>query len=745
MAVYPRSKTNEIAGVALSAASILLLLSLLSYQATDPSGSVSSSTHEYGNIIGKFGAWIADFLFQFLGLAALLLPLPLLFAGYRKLRRQTLEYPYIKSLGFFCTLLASATGFALLGPELPAWVNFMSGGVVGVLLSEQLLTYFNRTGTLIIVFACLTLSLILTTRFSIDALLDWVFSFRWNPLAAFSSRIAHWRLRRKNRQELARLKQEKQEVVTQPLPNKISLEAEGGGAVEVRGDDEGVVTVSLPHSPASELAGKGKATKAKPKTAYRLPSIDFLKEQVEETRFDEQQLLETARKLTSKCAEFEVNGRVLQIHPGPLVTTFEFKPDPGVKYSRITNLAEDLCLALKAESIRIDRVPGKNTVGIEVPNPERRIIYLREALGSAAFQGLDSRLALGLGQVINGSPFVADLTKMPHLLIAGATGAGKSVGLNCMVCSILYKADPQEVRFIMVDPKRLELGLYEDIPHLLTPIVTDARKAANALSWAVREMERRYKALAQEGVRNIDQFNHVAESGESREGEELERLPYIVIIVDELADLMMSAGKEVETAVTRLAQMARAVGIHLILATQRPSVDVITGLIKANFPCRISYRVSSKVDSRTILDANGAEQLLGMGDMLFLSPETARPIRIHGGYVSEKEIASITKFLRKQAEPDYQEEVLVGEEENGEDSIIDVSELEDKLYDEAARFVVEARRASTSLLQRRFRIGYGRAARLLDIMEHEGIVGPSEGSRPREILVPPEYFQELED
>ena len=521
------------------------------------------------------------------------------------------------------------------------------------------------------------------------------------------------------------------------------MEARGRGAIEVSQGQEHTVKVSLPHSSTSEL--KEAPIRPQLRAAYKFPSIDLLKQQVEETRFDEQQLVATARKLTEKCAEFEVFGHVLQIHPGPVVTTFEFKPDPGVKYSRITNLADDLCLALKAESIRIDRVPGKNTVGIEVPNLERRTIYLREALSSNAFQESSSLLTLGLGQVINGSPFVTDLAKMPHLLIAGATGAGKSVGLNCMVCSILYKADPQDVRFIMVDPKRLELGLYEGIPHLLTPIVTDAKKAANALNWAVRQMEQRYKVLAQEGVRNIDQFNELVDESERRQEDEvLERLPYIVIIVDELADLMMTAGKEVEMAVTRLAQMARAVGIHLILATQRPSVDVITGLIKANFPCRISYRVSSKVDSRTILDANGAEQLLGRGDMLFLSPETARPIRIHGGFISEKEIASIAKFLKRQAEPDYQPEVLEGEQSGEEDSFIDVSEMEDKLYDEASRFVVEAGRASTSLLQRRFRIGYGRAARLLDMMEHEGVVGPSEGSKPREVLVPPGYFEEVE-
>jgi len=742
MSIYPRNKSNEILGILLFALSVLLFLSLFSYHATDPSLSVSASPQKYQNIIGKFGAWVADFLFQLFGLAAVLLPLPLLCIGYRKLRVRSFEYPYIKALGFFSTLLAVATGLTLLSPRLPEWANFTPGGVFGILLSEGLLGSFNRTGTLIIVATILVLSLVLTTRFSIDALLSWASRYRGGLFSGIRDRLRQWRRRRKNRRELARLKKEKRELVTQPLPNKLSMESQGQGAIELSQGEEQTLTVSLPHSPASEI--KTASVKSEFRTHYKLPSLDLLKKQVEETRFDEQQLVVTARKLTERCAEFEVFGRVLQIHPGPVVTTFEFKPDPGIKYSRITNLADDLCLALKAESIRIDRVPGKNTVGIEVPNQERRTIYLSEALSSKAFQESESLVTLGIGELINGSPFVADLAKMPHLLIAGATGSGKSVGLNCMVCSMLYKADPQDVRFIMVDPKRLELGLYEDIPHLLTPIVTDPKKAANALNWAVREMEQRYKLLAQEGVRNIDQFNQVVEEGEGRkDNEELARLPYIVIIVDELADLMMSAGKEVEFAVTRLAQMARAVGIHLILATQRPSVDVLTGLIKANFPCRISFRVSSKVDSRTILDANGAEALLGMGDMLFLSPETARPIRIHGGFISEKEIASIVRFLKRQAEPEYQEEVLDGDQAETDDSMIGLGDMEDKLYEEAARFVVEAGRASTSLLQRRFRVGYGRAARLLDMMEHEGVVGPSEGSKPREVLVPPGYFEEV--
>ncbi len=742
MPYHPRNKSNEILGLVLFALSVLLFLSLFSYQATDPSLSVSASPQKYQNVIGKFGAWVADFLFLLFGLAAILIPVPLLFIGYRKLRVRPFEYPYIKALGFLFTLLATASGLALLSPPLPDWANFAPGGVVGILLLQKLTGYVNRTGTLIVVATVFVLSLILTTRLSIDALLGWVSGYRWNLSSGVFDRIRLWWRRRRNRRELDRLKKDKQELVAQPIPHRMSMEDKGGARIELNQGEAPAVRVSLPDSPVSQI--RPSPTESQTQTAYKLPPLDLLRQQVEETRFDEQQLVATARRLTEKCAEFEVFGRVLQIHPGPVVTTFEFKPDPGVKYSRITNLADDLCLALKAESIRIDRVPGKSTVGIEVPNLERRTIYLCEALNSNAFRASKSLLTLGMGELINGSPFVTDLAKMPHLLIAGSTGSGKSVGLNCMVCSILYKADPQNVRFIMVDPKRLELGLYEDIPHLLTPIVTDAKKAANALHWAVREMERRYKVLAQEGVRNIDQFNQLIDEGECRqEEEELERLPYIVIIVDELADLMMSAGKEVEISVTRLAQMARAVGIHLILATQRPSVDVLTGLIKANFPCRISFRVSSKVDSRTILDANGAERLLGRGDMLFLSPETARPIRIHGGFISEKEIESITKFLKRQAEPVYEEQVLEGEPGEDADALIDVGDLEDKLYDEAARFVVEAGRASTSLLQRRFRIGYGRAARLLDMMEHEGLVGPSEGSKPREVLVPPGYFEEV--
>jgi S-DNA-T family DNA segregation ATPase FtsK/SpoIIIE len=470
---------------------------------------------------------------------------------------------------------------------------------------------------------------------------------------------------------------------------------------------------------------------------YKLPALDLLEPPIGHHEQAEEELRERATILAEKCKEFSVTGHIHRINPGPVVTTFEFKPDPGIKYSRVVSLAEDLCLALKAESIRIDRIPGKSTVGIEVPNSHRETIYLREVIESPKFQNTESKLTIALGKTINGEEYVADLMKMPHLLIAGATGAGKSVTLNTIICSILYKASPEEVKFIMVDPKRLELGLYEGIPHLLTPIVTDPKRASNALKWAVTEMENRYRELAKLGVRNIDQYNRQVREMTvptlAEEGAEAHNpLPYIVIAIDELADLMMVARGDVETSIARLAQMARAVGIHLVLATQRPSVDVITGVIKANFPSRIAFRVSSKVDSRTIIDSNGAEALLGQGDMLFLPPASARLIRVHGSFVNEIEVKRITDHTRKQAEPDYNNEVTMSEQE-AEDTEGFVGER-DELYEEALQIVTDMSRASTSVLQRRLSIGYGRAAKILDMMEREGFIGPAEGAKPRKVL-----------
>ncbi|MDQ3747479.1 MAG: FtsK/SpoIIIE domain-containing protein, partial [Acidobacteriota bacterium] len=471
---------------------------------------------------------------------------------------------------------------------------------------------------------------------------------------------------------------------------------------------------------------------------YILPKSDFLNSPPPRILIKEEEARALAKELEEKTKEFNATGRVVNICPGPVVTTYEYKPDPGVKYSRITGLADDLCLALKAESIRIDRIPGKAFVGIEVPNRERDTIYLREVIESKKFIESKSLLTIALGKTIDGLNYVADLAKMPHLLIAGAIGSGKSICINTLIVSVLYKAKPDEIKFIMVDLKRLELGLYADIPHLATPIITDPKRAAISLKWAVSEMEKRYTDLAGWGVRNIDGFNTEVEKRNANEhfddnGEAWKKLPYIIIIIDELADLMMVSSKEVEESITRLAQMARAVGIHLVLATQRPSVDVITGLIKANFPARISFRVSSKVDSRTIMDSNGAESLLGKGDMLFLPPGTSQIVRVHGAFVDEKEIAKIVEQIKAQGKPEYDATITKTEEEMTDTD--DLPGRRDVLFPDALRTVVSNKSASTSLLQRHLRIGYGRAAAILDAMVSEGYIGEMDGSkRARPIL-----------
>ncbi|MGB6870380.1 MAG: DNA translocase FtsK [Acidobacteriaceae bacterium] len=485
-------------------------------------------------------------------------------------------------------------------------------------------------------------------------------------------------------------------------------------------------------------------------SGYRLPPSTLLHRSDDPSPVREDDLRKSAQVLVEKCAEFDVLGQVVQINPGPVVTTFEFRPEAGIKYSRVTGLADDLCLATRAESILIERMAGKSTVGIQVPNDERETIWLRDVIESEHFATSRSKLTLAMGKDINGRIVTADLTTMPHVLIAGSTGSGKSVAINAMIMSVLYKSTPEQVRLILVDPKRVELGMYEGIPHLFTPIIAEPKLAANALRNAVKEMERRLKLLASRSVRNIDQYNRLFDAATPSlfdEAQEEKPLPYIVIIIDELADLMMLDKANVEESITRLAQMARAVGIHLVLATQRPSVDVITGLIKANVPTRISFRLATKVDSRTILDANGAEALLGRGDMLFLPPGTSRLHRVHAPFVPEKEIAAVTDFWKKQGSAEYVQGFLEAPKDAaGGDSGFaeDGEEANDDLFEDAVRLILEFGKASTSLLQRRLRIGYGRAAHLIDMMERDGIVGPAEGSKPREILKPPDWISEVE-
>jgi DNA segregation ATPase FtsK/SpoIIIE, S-DNA-T family len=483
-------------------------------------------------------------------------------------------------------------------------------------------------------------------------------------------------------------------------------------------------------------------------SGFKLPPTSLLTPSEGPQTVREDELREEARALVEKCAEFDVRGQVVQINPGPMVTTYEFKPEAGVKYSRVTGLADDLCLAMRAESILIERIPGKNTVGIQVPNHQRETIHLRDCLESEEFNKAKSKLTIAMGKDINGRIRTADLAAMPHVLIAGSTGSGKSVAINAMIMSLLYRTTPSQVRLILVDPKRVELSMYEGIPHLFTPIITDPKLAANALRNAVREMERRLKLLASRSVRNIDHYNKLFEGATPSlfgDDEDERPLPYIVIIIDELSDLMMLDRANVEESITRLAQMARAVGIHLILATQRPSVDVITGLIKANIPTRISFRLATKVDSRTILDTNGAESLLGRGDMLFLPPGTSRLTRLHAPYVSEKETAAVVSFWKDQGQAEYVEGFLESpkEEHVQVDGSDPNSDDNDPLFDDAVRLVFEFGKASTSLLQRRLRIGYGRAAHLIDLMENDGLIGPADGSRPRELLKPPGWLHEI--
>jgi len=464
---------------------------------------------------------------------------------------------------------------------------------------------------------------------------------------------------------------------------------------------------------------------------YRLPGIGLLdKVDAAGNEVALEHYYTVSKMLENKLRDFGISGKVEGISPGPVVTTYEFAPAPGIKITRIVSLADDLAMGLKAESVRIvGSIPGKAALGIEIPNPQREIVYIRDILSSETFKNSTSKLTLGLGKDVVGQPVVADLAKMPHLLIAGATGSGKSVGINSIICSILFKSTPDEVRFLLIDPKRIELSGYEDIPHLLHPVVVDPKMANRALQWAVREMERRYMLLDEMRVKSFASYNQVAE----------EKLPLIVIVVDELADLMMISSREVEESIARLAQMARAAGMHLILATQRPSVDVLTGLIKANFPTRISFKVFSKVDSRTILDMSGAEQLLGDGDSLFLPPGKARMQRIHGSYISEKETERVIEFLKEQGTARYDESVLVAvEEDSGDYNGIGEDDYDEK-YDEAVALVCETGQASISMVQRRLRVGYNRAARMIEIMEKEGIVGPGDGSKPREVLARKNY------
>jgi S-DNA-T family DNA segregation ATPase FtsK/SpoIIIE len=749
---------------------VLVALSLLSYSPRDTSWNVaapSAGDRPAHNWIGTFGAHLADLLFQALGYAAFLLPVAAFLLAMRWFRTQAVESPIAKVSGFVLLLGSSSALFAL--DEFPAVRGAAApGGLLGTLLSDALLAAFNPVGAHVVGIACVFAALFLTTRFSFTATAAWIKGpmGKLNVLAPLRARWQAWREAREKQAMQKRLEKIKVHGRPPVAPQTLPVLEKSTRPAEILPDEDetdniepassGPAVIRFKEAPKPAAAAKPahEPKIAHGKTSYRLPSPGLLRLPERSERIAEDDLKDYARAIEEKCKEFEVNGTVTQINPGPVVTTFEFKPEAGIKVSRVTGLADDLCLALRAESILIERIPGKSTVGIEVPNHHRQTICLREIIESPEFVNSASKLTMALGKDLIGRIRATDLSQMPHMLIAGSTGTGKSVFINSMIVSMLYKATPEELKLVLVDPKRLELGLYDDIPHLYTPVVTDPKLASNVLRNATREMERRLKLLAQRGVRNIDQYNRTFQKEQSLsvfdnvEEEDHKPLPYIVIVIDELADLMMVDTNGVEESITRLAQMARAVGIHLILATQRPSVDVITGLIKANFPARISFRVASKVDSRTILDANGAESLLGRGDMLYLPAGSSRLNRIHGPLIGEDEIVAICDFWREQAKAQYNDELLQAPKEEPEGESGEPGEEEaydDDLYQEAVRVVCEMGRASTSTLQRRLRIGYGRAARLIDIMEKDGIVGPADGTKPREVLKGKDWMREFDE
>ncbi|MDX2268541.1 MAG: DNA translocase FtsK [Bryobacter sp.] len=810
----PHRRLNEAVSVVFLFAGLAIVLSLISYSATDPSWNTATRVVKPLNLCGHFGSYFADLVFQIFGLSGFIIPVLVVLLGWKWMQSEEIETPWVKVSGSALFLLGASTSFSL-APGARAFSGAIpAGGLMGTLTAGLLEKYMNFTGAALFTTMTLVLSLYLISTFSVRVLAEW---FAW-PVRMFGLlgkalgkirlprlRLPEWKKEPKRaaaKEELPPPVQRRRappkpsedeqlppwetRTVATTTPAVVADEPElealpqaDGEAVEPmeESDEDDFFAPSIPIKtiedlppgpPASSVVGGigGTATALAPaptrekksQTQYQLPPFVMLTEAPERTSFDSQELRETASRIKERFEEFGVLGNVVQINPGPVVTTFEFKPEAGIKYSKITNLTEDLCLGLQAESILIERIPGKPTVGIEVPNRKSELIALREVLESEDFQKSGSRLTMSLGKDINGRIKIFTLDSMPHLLVAGSTGSGKSVMLNSMIMSVLYKSTPEEVRMIMIDPKRVELGIYEDIPHLLTPVITDPRKASNALRNAVLEMERRYKLLAARGVRNIDQYNRKMrqlaneprglfdEEGASEITEDLSPLPYILIIIDELADLMMLERNNVETSVARLAQMARAVGMHLVLATQRPSVDVITGVIKANFPARISFRVATRVDSRTILDTMGAEHLLGKGDMLFLPPASSRLLRVHGAYVGEGEIQDVVEFWKQQAQPEYDQSFLIAPpSEDGEEAPEEEDEdvVADPMYRDAVKVICEMGKASTSILQRRLRLGYGRAARMLDRMQKEGIIGPPDGSRPRDVLKRPDWLDEL--
>ena len=767
----PAGKGVELIGLLLLALGALLLLSLLSYQPSDVSflrsGASSADTE---NLIGPVGAHVAAAGYGVLGLAVVVVALAILGLGYRLVRARSSLPTLLQGAGIVVALAALPTLIDLAVGEVQLRGEaLVAGGLVGRAISGGLQSQLGAIGASVIALFALLFGIALTMRGTFEQWLVRVAAGLKGPVTFFASKLGRRRRIAGKKAGKKKVRKRARETATAPVADSPLQELElRRSSTRQKVDvvrpnasrpEASATPVAAPetHAPASSASGPADGESGQDTDRPELPPIDLLYRDEVNSEVDEDEVRKLGELICARCAEFGVEGTIEGISPGPVITVFEFQPAPGIKVAQIINLQDDLALSLKAEAIRIDRMPGRSTLGIEVPNTRRTVIPLGSLLDAPGFRESKSPLTMALGRTLRGEPYYADLTKMPHLLVAGATGAGKSVGLQGMLTSILYKVRSDEVQFILIDPKRIELGVYADIPHLKTAVVVEPKQAANALRWAVGEMERRYRLLAEVHVRSIAFYNEAIsdpevarrlrlrdeEADEPLEARDFEPLPYYVIVIDELADLMMVASSEVETSIARLAQMARAVGIHLIVATQRPSVDVLTGTIKANFPCRISYAAATRHDSRTILDQVGAEKLLGKGDMLFMPPGSGRTIRLHGAYVTEQETAALVRWLKRQGQPNLDPAVL---ESPAEDRSATGSEPGggDVLYDEAARLVVAERMGSASFLQRRMRVGFSRASRLVDLMEQDGILGPAQGSKPREVLVPPDFFEEIE-
>ncbi len=771
--------TKEIYGIIFLAVGSFIGLCLYSYHPLDPSLSSLGSGDPIHNLGGVVGSYLADFLYMIFGLGAYCAPLLLALVAFSHFAMKKISFHWSRLIGYGSFLAFAAIFFQLAIPEVSLEGQMIrSGGLVGWSLAGLLTRYLGNSGTYLLVGAGLLLTLLWLTQISLAQSLGWLRRFvvlavrrlfgasqiawnRWTRwagkkrealMAASRRQWRAWQMKRQQRHEkevrpdpeMSELK----ELVVKAPAKVTPIRSVPQPTTQASRETSAEPTVSQRKDlPSKNRRASEQLQMVTMNDDFELPQLSYLDSNARQQpkAIDERALKMNARVLEKKLQDFGVEGQVLAIHPGPVITMYEFEPAPGVKINKIANLGDDLSVIMGGKSVRVvPHLPGKAAIGIEIPNSDRETVWLKDIIGNAKFQKAESKLVLAVGKDSEGYPAIADLAKMPHLLIAGATGAGKSVALNAMICSILYKATPEEVRMILVDPKMLELSIYEKIPHLLLPVVTEPAKASQALRWAVREMERRYHLMMNAGIRDIVSYNKKLDRGEldvetviTFGREELRhenKLPHLVIVIDELADIMMTCSKDLEDGIMRLAQKARAAGIHLILATQRPSVDVITGVIKANFPARMSFKVSSRHDSRTILDRIGAERLLGQGDMLFLPPNASELKRIHGAFVTETEIQRVVKHLRQQGSPVYRDDILAPEPEDAFGPGGESGE-EDELYDRAVNLVAESKQASISMIQRHLRIGYNRAARMIERMEQEGVVGPADGSKPRKVLV----------